>query len=320
MEQIIKKLSNEEYHRGEGYRDYLSSTQLKAYAKSPKYAYYMMKNPQESTPAMRQGTLFHDCMEYLSTVKSDLHLVAAEAWSKTVAIFDAPINPKTGAPYGTSTKAYTEAYDAFLAEHAGQTIASADEVEAIKKMVTGMLYNCGKTGRQVCELIEWGEPEVSHFVEYEGIKFKFRCDLKTKKKMVDWKTTSSEDLTEDGINRLIQQFGYAISAAFYQFFNHEITGEWLSFYLVIVSKDAPYDAVMVCMDEWCYRYDDELGKLFVGPGAVQFEQLRDMHIDCIKKGMWPGAETLITSDDHGYNILTPIPPMYFQNKYQPQIR
>ena len=42
--------------------------------------------------------------------------------------------------------------------------------------------------KQIRQILKWGKAEVSHFVEYEGCKFKYRPDVETAKKIIDWKT------------------------------------------------------------------------------------------------------------------------------------
>ena len=63
---IIDNLSNEDYHRGEDYRRYISSTQLKHYAVSPAYARRKMAEPDEQTPAQAFGALVHAAMEHIA--------------------------------------------------------------------------------------------------------------------------------------------------------------------------------------------------------------------------------------------------------------
>lgn len=318
MTDTIYDLSNEDYHFKEPYREYLSSSVLKHYLKSPKVAKFAIDNPAEGkSEALQFGTLFHDLMEYMARTNG-IWTQGYDAWRAGLAQFDPPVNTKTGVYYGANTKAYAEAYAQFEEENKGKTIVEAKTADLVSDMAHALLNDCGSTSVQVRKLLKWGKPEVSHFIEYEGLKFKWRPDLETRRKIVDWKTVSTDDLSEENINRIILKFGYHVSAAFYQFFEHERTGLWKTFYLVLVSKVAPYDAVMVDMCNYGYRYLPEYDMVVPGPGAIEFKKLLDLHIKCTRENAWPGAETFITSDN-GVRVMEIQPPRYYQSKFIEEI-
>lgn len=313
MTDTIYGLSNEDYHFKEPYREYLSSSALKHYLKSPRFAKYMLDNPtEEKSEAMQFGLLFHDMMAHYA--ENGYSIRSVNKWHFELGVFTPPINKKTGAKYGISTNAYKRAYESFLEENKNRIVCSIGDYDLLCAMGRSLLDECGETSEQVKKLLKWGRPEVSHFIEYEGCKFKYRPDLETRRKIVDWKTVSTDDLSEENINRIILKFGYHISAAFYTFFEHERTGLWKTFYLVLVSKVAPYDAVMVDMANYGYRYLPEYDMVVPGPGAIEFKKLLDLHIKCTRDNAWPGAETFITSDN-GVKILEIQPPRYYSNKF-----
>lgn len=309
---IIKDLSNEEYHNGVEWREYVSSTQLKLIAKSPKAFRFALDNPQEQTDAQRFGSLFHDLMASLTESKGNYD-ADIRKWFNSLAVFYPPVNTKTGLPYGATTKTYAEVYQKFLAESNGKTIASRSDVDQVTEMVLSLLNDCGSASDQVRKLLKWGKPEVSHFVEYEGCRFKFRPDLETGRKIVDWKSVNTDDLSEKSINSIIVRYGYDISAAMYQFMEHEQSGVWKEFYWVFVSKTAPYDAVMVDASEWVYKYDETYDIVTPGAGAIKFQRLLDLCVKCKKENHWPGAEINIPQDSYGKRIMKPTPPPWEVN-------
>lgn len=314
MEQAIEALSNDKYHHAEPYSAYLSSSQLKDYAKSPAYAKWHREHPDpEDGAALAFGALFHGCMEAVAQGMS------VDDWRGLVAVFEPPVNEKTGLPYGAATKRYAEAYEEFMDVNGGGLVASAQDLQLACDMAGALLDERTATGRAVRKLLEWGTPEVSHFVEFDGCKFKCRPDLETRKKIVDWKTTSLDTFDEDGVNRVILKYGYHISAAMYQWLVHEITGVWKSFYLVLVSKQPPHDCVIVCMDDWAYRHIAEADYTAAGPGACEFAKLRDLHIRCEKSGEYPTAEVFIDKKDGGLPIMNIQPPSYVTRKYIDEI-
>lgn len=318
MDPIIHGLSNDRYHNGKEERQYLSSTQLKHYLKSAKAAKFALDHPQDKSDALRFGSLFHDLMACLAEENGDWSKGFFK-WKNGIATFDSPVNPNTNTCYGATTKVYTEAYEKFLASSQGKTVAHILETDLAGDMADSLLKHCGTTSEQVRKLLKWGEPEVSFFYETEdGIKLKVRPDLLTKRKIIDWKTTTSDDLTEESINRTILRYGYHISAAMYQYVVHEILGKWLDFVLVIVSKIPPYDCVMVDMANYGYRHYPDVDIISMGPGAMEFKKLLDLHVKCAKENNWPGAEQSI-SDNNGVRILEIQPPRYYANRFIEEI-
>lgn len=319
MKDTIFGLSNHAYHFEQPYSEYLSSSQLKWYSRSPKFAKYQIDNPQEEkSEALAFGSLFHDLMAAIAEKKSlDAGLLY---WYGTLAVFQAPINEKTGQPYGAATKAYKEAYDAFLTDNADKVMATEADVDLCLDMATSLYNDCGTTSEQVRKLLRWGKPEVSHFIEYEGCKFKYRPDLEATglfkstggkfATLVDWKTVGTDDLSEESVNKIISKYGYDISASFYQFFYHEAFGVWPDFLWVFISKVEPYDCVIASAEKWAYSYNGSEDIVYPGIGAMKFRALLDQHIYCVKNNCWEGASSRIMPDFKGRRIMTPEPPAY----------
>jgi hypothetical protein len=305
---VIHGLSNEAYHHEHPYSEYLSSSQLKRYAVSPKAFKFALDNPtEEKSDALRFGSLFHDLMACLAEFNGDWGKGFFK-WKDDIAIFDPPVNPKTNTYYGATTKAYTEAYEKFLSYNQSKTVAHVLETDLAGDMADALLNCSGATSEQVRKLLKWGKPEVSHFIEYEGLKFKWRPDLETPHKIIDYKTIASDDLSERSINSQIAKYGYDISAAHYLFFDHMQTGKWKRFYWIFVSKVPPHDAIMVDASKWTYDYDPETDIVMPQVGAIKFKALLDLHIQCSRKNEWPGSEIFIPQADNGLRIMCPTPP------------
>lgn len=312
MESIVYGLSNEQYHHGEEERQYISSSQLKKLAVSPKYFRYCLDHPEPQTDAMRLGSLFHDLMA-CSAEHYDNGTKALTQWLSGIAVFEPPTNDKTGQPYGVAAKAYKEHYEAFLQANEGKMIASKAEVDNVIAMHKALLLECGSTSDQVCKLLKWGKPEVSHFIEYEGCRFKWRPDLETGKKIIDYKTVATDDLSEKSVNNIIARYGYDISAAFYLFMEHERSGIWKTFYWLFVTKNPPYDAILVDASKWTYDYDPELDIVLPQVGAIKLNRLLDLCIKCKKENDYPGSEIFIPAADFGRRIMVANPPAWEVN-------
>lgn len=336
IESIIYGLSNDQYHRGELEREYLSSSQLKWYRKSPRYAKHMLDAltyrdatvvcnnsaviniAEGKSDALHFGSLFHSYIECAAKRVNNDPDTIEELWMQQLAVFTPPLNESKGQPYGSTTKAYAAAYESFLKANGNKLIASQNEIDTVKAMVRSLMYESGATSEQVKKLLNWGKPEVSHFIEYEGCKFKWRPDLESPRKIVDWKTVATDDLSEESINRIILKYDYHISSAMYQFFTHEQSGVWKQFILALVSKVPPYDSVMVDMANYGYRYYLEDDFVSMGPGAMEFKELLDLHIKCTKENHWPGAENAIP-EDNGVRIMEIMPPRYYSNRFIEEI-
>lgn len=311
---VLYDLSNDEYHHSEKYKDYISSSQLKIYSKSPKAAKYAMEHPTDTVnPALKFGSLFHDMMAYFVQRKYSPESIAD--YNKSLTVFTAPVNPRTENTYGTTTKQYKEALEAHLSALSDTaSLVTDSDFALLSQMRTAIFESDSATSEQVKMLVNWGRPEVSIFYTTEdGVKLKIRPDLLTKNKIVDWKTTTLDDLTEDSLNRTILQYGYHISAAMYQYVCKQVFDKWMPFYLVFVQKQAPFDSIMVDMSNYGYRYYPEIDMVSLGPGAHEFKQLLDLHTRCLQEQTWPGAEEYIAGDK--YRIMEIQPPMYYARKF-----
>ena len=303
---IILEMPNEEYHRGEWCRDFVSSTQLKEFLVSPKAFDYLRRNGGKdiSLEASMKGSVYH------AILAASANTGCRDEFEKEYFVFEPPINPATGAAYGIATKKYQEAYQQALDEHPGMESTSQAEVDLANTMVDALLCHCGNTSESVGQLLQWGTSEISHFVEYKGLGFKFRTDLKTSHKIVDWKTIASKDLHEETIASQINKLNYGFSAAFYQFFNHLVTGEWAEFYWVFQQKEPPYDAVIVSADAWAYCKLDDESPVYKGPSAIEFENTLQQYLICNEKGHYPGAEVFIQPNIKGRRVMNLNVPSY----------
>lgn len=316
IDPIIRGLSNQQYHRGEEERQYLSSSQLKWYSVSPRYAKYQLDNPTEDkSDALRFGSLFHDLMASYAEHYDD-EFAAIKQWEQGIAIFGPPVNKSTNKPYGATSNLYKEAYAAFLQANEGKMIVSREEADLAYNMANSLIRDSGATSEQVRKLLKWAKAtEVSYFYETEdGIKLKVRPDLLTRNKIVDWKTCSLDSLDEDSIARQIIKYRYDVSLSMYQWTIFQIEKKWYTPILVFVQKQEPFDCVMCDISEWCYQYfpDDDFVK--PGCGALEFRKLLDLHTECVKNNEWLGAETSIEADGNT-RIMKPKIPAYFGMKY-----
>ncbi len=308
-----EEISNEEYHKGVKYKDFISSTTLKWYYTSPKYYDFLRRNPDKagiSEAAAMQGSVYHDMLSSLANTGT------LDNFEKSWFVFEPPINPTTNKSYGIDTAKYQNALIEARFSNPGKECTSENEVNIAKIMINELLHNNYHYSHQIRKFLEWGKAEQSCFCEYRGGKFKIRTDLMTKRKIIDWKGVAASDLHENTIAKIILNFDYHISAAMYQFFYHEITGEWKEFYWVFQQKQEPYDAVIVSAEDWAYQIEIIDGKQVAFPkvGAMLFRELLEHHLWCLENQEYPGASIFVEPDFLGNRVMKPEVPGYYKNQ------
>lgn len=266
----INNLSNEIYHNSEQYKDYWSSSNLKEYLISPREAYYQkFVSENKSTDAFDFGNKQHDFL-------ASKH-VNGQPFEYNV--FEAPINERTGKPYGKETKAYQEALN-FV-----DNPISDGELKLIEG-IWSMIKRSGYAWYFEKEILGQGLAEPSFFID--GLhKYKYRPDVVTDKYIFDYKSIDKRYWDENKLNYRILEFGYDISAAMYQFYEHERTGIWKPFIIVWIMKDPPFDILITNISQYCYE-DIGNGEVIANSGANVFKKIKDQHEACQVANYWPG--------------------------------
>jgi hypothetical protein len=308
---MIENISLEKYHKE--LTNYVGSSTLKQILVSPKWMKYCILNPEDSRISLEselKGSVYHSILASI-TNKGDKSDFEAE-----YTVFAPPINEKTGKPFGYETGKFLDAYNGFQAENPGKTICSQTEVDLANIMIEQLLTGNSHLSKDVNYLISHGKAEQSHLVEYQGKNFKFRPDLETNKKIVDWKTCGFEVPKVENFARQIVKFGYHISAAFYQYFDFIETGVWRSFYWIAQEKEPPFDFNIIDASNWSFEIHSiehkeslvipESSNQFVietpsqiaipNTGAIIFLQLLTEYIHCAELDKWPGYSVFTQPD------------------------
>lgn len=290
MNQIITNLPNEVYHHSPEYYDYWSSTGLRNYLKSPAEAKRIHDEHVVTpfTPAMALGSLVHDALEYVHNT-GDFSL---SSFVSKLSVFQPPVNEKTGAVYGSTTKRYTEAYQDFISSLDGKQPVMQEDIIVLHSIMRNV-----EQDSLMSRMIIQGQAEASHFIEHNGAKYKIRPDLLLKKALFDYKTINGP-LDAANLQRRVLDSGYHIQLAMYQWVIHEETGEWKSPYIFFMQTCAPYDVLVVNLSDFCYS---EFNSDTIG--AKQFEAIRDLHEHCLAENYWPNPSIFVKPDDSGRRIL-----------------
>lgn len=277
---------------------------------SPLFARYTLDHPQEKdTESMSRGSVYHSMLASL-TNRGDL-----SDFEKEFFLFEAPKNPKTGEPYGHTSKAYQEARELAIMENKGKIPCSEAEKQTAQDMIDMLLNGNPHLSEQIRNFIKIGKAEQSHFCEYQSQKFKYRTDLKTAKKIIDWKTCPLETPKPEEFARQIIKYNYHISAAFYQFFEFLLTGKWKDFYWVAQESEPPYDFNILSAENWTYEIDHSDGTVIqMHTGAIMFQKLIEYWILCCERKEWPGYSIFIQPDWKGQRIGSPQVPGWYENQ------
>jgi len=310
---LPSEISNEEYHRGEKYRDYISSTSLKNYLISPNYAEFARLHPElkKQTDAMLEGTVYHDLMESYTNFGSE-HSFPWISFD-----FKPPINQSTNKPYGyTSAKyeiAYTEQYNDLLARNPGKKICDAELIDTARNMAGELMTGSKHYSPSIRHLLNIGKAEQSHFCEHEGGFYKFRTDLKTRNKIVDWKKTRFQLPKPENFEKVIIEYGYHISAAMYQYFDRIITGKWRKFFWVAQENVPPYDFNIIDASPWAIELlgNDDIK---LNEGGQIFMKLLRQHQWCLENNEYSGYSVFIQPDWKGKRFAKSHVPGWYKNK------
>jgi hypothetical protein len=247
---IHDNIQNEIYHRGDGWSDILGSTGLKKLQLSP--AHFKVPNG-EPTKAMNFGSAFHSLL-----LEPEKHEV----------ICTPEINRRT--------KAGKEEYAKFLEESEGKIVVTPEENDELMMMLIQVRKN-----ETASMLLKQGKAESS--IVWQDATYGFLCKcrpdyLRDDRIIIDVKT-SSQPATPEAFSRACVNYGYHISAAWYQAGVLAVTGKRHNFVFIVCETKPPY-AVSV------FEPDRE----FLDAGRKAIQPLLEVYDRCLKSGQWPGYD------------------------------
>lgn len=238
------ELSNADYH---GNRSHVSSSGLKSalYDPSEFHRKYVAGEPSKPSDAMQLGTYIHGLV------------LEPEKVSEEFVVFPGP--RKAG-----------NIFKDFAAQHPDRIIMSQPQHDLAAAMRTGFLALPAAKA-----LLKDGEPEGSYFTRLDGMLVKVRLDwLAAGGQIMDVKTTSSE-LLETDIQKVIRRFAYHLSAALYVDVLKSFTGEEHPFYFAFLSKAGSCQSFI-------WKASDEM----ITAGRKAYRQAIQQLRICRETGIW----------------------------------
>ena len=200
-------------------KEYLASHALADFRKCP-LLYHRKKQgliPDEDRPAYLVGRALHT-----------LVLEGGDRFDEEYAV-GGPVNPKTGQPYGSNTKAFAE-----WAASCGKQVLTTAQYELVLNMAQGV-----RSHQIAADLLSSGIPEAVVRTPYCGIPCQIRIDwLDPHRCILDLKTC--DDLT--WFQADAKRYGYVYQVAFYRAVLGQVISLPMPVYFVAVEKKEPFRA------------------------------------------------------------------------------
>lgn len=251
---FILDIPAEEYHGASREGRFLSSHMLADFRKCP--ALYRKKLDggidEPESAAFTLGRAAHK-----------LILEGRAAFDTEYAVADGPVNPKTGEPFGRTTKAFAE----WAATQDREVIGGKDFGFLVKLQTAVWIHPAAS------DMLTEGVAEGTVRAEYCGESCQIRMDFFNEQYgLLDLKTCDTLDWFESDAKR----YGYIYQLAFYSAVLRERTGFKAPVHIIAVEKREPFRCGV-------WRVTDEALNFAEMENAAAIERLRS----CRSSGMWP---------------------------------
>lgn len=232
----------------------ISRSELSKISESPEKFKYYREHPEEPTPALVFGQLFHT-----------MALTPETVWEQFA------VMPNVD----RRTKAGKEAFAEFEASTEGKTIVSADMVEQATAMCEALNRN------EFAKKLLKGEKEKPFFWvdEMTGEECKCRVDCLTEvgENLIIVDLKSTDNAQTEAFMRSAVKYNYDFQSAMYNDGVKANTGKEPLFVFIAIEKDPPYAINILQAD-----------KLFVRRGYDIFRELIGIYHDCKQTANWYG--------------------------------
>lgn len=187
--------------------------------------------------------------------------------------FGGPVNPQTGEPFGTRTKAFQE-----WAEAQGKPVLSDEQVALIENMNAAVHAH-----EHAAALLSDGVAEGVVRGNYCGVASQARFDwLSPDRGIVDLKTCDCLDWLQSDA----RSYGYVYQLAFYRSLLSRVSGTIVPAYLIAVEKREPFRCGV-----W------RMGDNVLGIAQTENEESIQRLKDCRERDHWPtGYENIRVFD------------------------
>jgi hypothetical protein len=275
MTGIIPNLPAAEYHA----RPEISKHGLDDFHKCPAWFKYRRENPQETTPALRWGSIVDEAVFMPTEFAANSVVLPADAPSRPT-----ERNRKAKKPSEETIKAI-EFWDKFDAENSGREVITAEENIALTRTFHAIhghpsaakLFDCGE--RLIQSSLFWTDPQT-------GVAMRARPDMIVRRPeqdrdiIVDLKTAESAE--REAFGKAANSWRYHVQAAIYSAAWKQITGRDAAFVFIVVEKKEPYFVATYVASP-----------RMLATGEKHFRRDLAAYAACLESGNWPGyADTI----------------------------
>jgi len=240
--------------------EYLTATALKDFIKRPDLC--RAKRAGEIVEPRRRAFDF-------GAAAHKLILEGPESFEAEYVVTDGPINPKTGEPFGPSTKAYKAWFDENIGSHL-QIVSTADKA-TIDRMAASV-----RAHSEARHLLASGEPEGVIRTSIHNVQCQVRLDfVNWDEGLVDFKTiTNLDDFYGDDSH--YHRFDYGLQVGFYSLVFDKEAGYRPPFWFIVTEKNEPFHTGVFRMDDAAIEMHMERARLLIQRVA-----------ECETTGVWP---------------------------------
>jgi hypothetical protein len=252
MNELIPQMESAAYHSSAG----ISKHGLDLIRHAPALYLHNKEHPQETTPAMRWGTLAHTAILEPDKFESEVYTLP---------------------PCDRRTKEGKAIYEQAMQEANGRTLITLDEARQLDGMRDALYAD--KSCRDSLSDIEHTEASLYWIDKYEDVQCRARMDVIRKDgTVIDYKTT--DNAHPKAFLRDVLNFRYHVQAAFYLDALRAVTGQEGQFLLIAQEKKPPY---LSCV----YVVGDDLIKR----GRCEYQEDLAMYKQCFTAAEWPSISS-----------------------------
>ena len=254
--------------------DYIGSTGLRQYLKSPAHYRYNCDNPKPPTPDMVLGSGYHTL------------ILEPDKFDDRYYILDTNRRPEPDKTFASKLNKEWREGEITAVANSGLVTLDTETISTLYAMLEIMRQSEAYT------LLK-GVFEAEYYSDkFHGCKVKIKPDCHNDKFIIDLKTCQSA--APELFKNHAYKMGYHIQAALYLDVLGNIDGHKRQFVFIAQEKEPPYFINVFVASE-----------AFVAQGRYEYEQLLKLHARCLAANAWPGYEAMSSREDGAFELDLP---------------
>lgn len=245
-----------------------------SYRKDPRPSITQLAKLHSMTPAharVEWAKAPSEAMELGSAVH--IALLQPEDFDSMIFVSDAPVNERTGKPYGRDTKAFGDWEMAIKQEHGDKILISTEQADFIDRMVRSVKQLDAWRLLRACDM-----KEIPLYGQIAGVQVRGRPDAVCSKKyapvIIDLKTSKSA--SRSWFEKSIADFDYGFQAAGYAMLAAQNGIDCRHYLFIVVENQRPFGSA-------CFRLNDEVISWY----RPKVEAAARLYEECVQTDSWP---------------------------------